>query len=203
MQNLQDVFFLQTNGSGVLSFSSPSADYVLLATSTASGSASISFDGYFSSTYTNYEVIISDTRPATANTSLMCRFRRSNADVTASNYSFAGRRTHQIQGGSDVNDGRYAGNASQIDILTNSQPASSSRTLGSKIIIYNPLSTTSYKKVNFQTVGASEDGGGTNGIWNVNLFSQLTDNTNALSGVSFYYASGNISEGIFKLYGIK
>jgi hypothetical protein len=178
-------------------------DYVLLATTTASSSASVSFDGYFSSTYTNYEVIISDVRPATANTTLMCRFRRSNADVTASNYSSSGRRTHQVQGGADVNDGRFAGNASQIDILTNSQPASASRTTGSKIIIYNPLSTTSFKKVNFQTVGASDDAGGTNGIWNVNQYSQLTDNTNALSGISFYYASGNISEGIFKLYGIK
>ena len=194
---------LQTNGSGVLSFASASADYVLLATTTASSAASVSFDGYFSSTYTNYEVIISDVRPASANEKLVCRFRRSNADVTASNYSSAGRRTHQIAGGSDVNDGRYASNASQIDILTNSQPASASRTLGSKIIIYNPLSTTSYKKVNFQSVGGSDDGGGTNGIWNVNLYSQLTDNTNALSGISFYYTSGNISEGIFKLYGIK
>ena len=180
-----------------------SSDFVLLATTTASSSASVSFDGYFSSTYTNYEVIISDVRPASANVSLMCRFRRSNADVTASNYSNAGRRTHQIAGGSNVNDGRYASNASQIDILTNSSPASASRTTGSKIIIYNPLSTTSYKKVNFQSVGASDDGGGTNGIWNVNQYSQLTDNTDALSGVSFYYTSGNISEGIFKLYGIK
>ena len=52
---------LQTNGSGVLSFSSVSSDFVLLATSTATGTASsLSLDGYFSSTYRNYELIWSD-----------------------------------------------------------------------------------------------------------------------------------------------
>jgi hypothetical protein len=31
----------------------------------------------------------------------------------------------------------------------------------------------------------------------------LTDNNNALSGLSFYFGSGNIARGNFKLYGIK
>ena len=60
-----------------------------------------------------------------------------------------------------------------------------------------------YKKVNFLVIGASDDGGGTNAIWNVNSFGQLVDNTNALSGISFFYSSGNITAGNFKLYGIK
>jgi hypothetical protein len=183
------------------SFAAVSSDYVLLATTIASSVASVSFDGYFSSTYTNYEVIISDVRPVSANVRLYSRLRRSNADVTTSNYSSAGRRTHLAS--VDVNDGRFFNNAAEFDILTNSSPASSSRTTGSKIIIYNPLSTTSYKKVNFQSMGASDDGGGTNALWNINQAGQLTDNTNALSGISFFYASGNISEGVFKLYGIK
>jgi hypothetical protein len=33
-----------------------------------------------------------------------------------------------------------------------------------------------------QSIGASDDAGGTNALWNVNIFVQLTDNTNALSG---------------------
>ena len=180
-----------------------SSDYVLLATTIASSVASVSFDGFFSSTYTNYEVIISDVRPVSANVRLYSRLRRSNADVTASNYSSAGRRTYEVKSASDANDGRFSDNAAEFDILTNSSPASSSRTTGSKIIIYNPLSTTSYKKVDFQSIGPSDDAGGTFGLWNVNQAGQLTDNTNALSGISFFYDSGNISEGVFKLYGIK
>ena len=192
---------LQTNGSGVLSFSSPSSDFVLLATTDASSSATVSFDGYFSSTYKNYQIIISDVYPATANTTLSCRFRRSNADVTASSYSAVGRRTHLAS--TNVSDGRYASSASSIDVLTNSSPNSASRTTAINVMIYNPLSTASYKKVSFLVIGASDDGGGTNAVWNVNNFGQLVDNTNALSGITFYYSSGNIASGNFKLYGIK
>ena len=180
-----------------------SSDFVLLATTDASASASVSFDGYFTSTYKNYQILISDVYPATANTTLSCRFRRSNADVTASNYQSAGRRTHQINGGSDVNDGRYTSTATSFEVLTNSSPSSATRTTSASIIIYSPLSTTSYKKIRIQGNGASDDGGGTNGIWNTDIFGNLYDNANALSGISFYFSSGNITAGNFKLYGIK
>jgi hypothetical protein len=74
-----------------------------------------------------------------------------------------------------------------LDVLTNQSPNSASRTTAINVMIYNPLSTASYKKVNFLVIGASDDGGGTNAIWNVNSFGQLVDNTNALSGITFYY----------------
>ena len=32
---------------------------------------------------------------------------------------------------------------------------------------------------------------------------RYVNNANALSGVSFFYSSGNIDGGVFKLYGIK
>ena len=179
-----------------------SSDYVLLATTDASSSASISFDGYFSSTYKNYHVIFSDVYPSTSAT-LSVRLRRSNADVTASSYEFASRRTYKASGATDANDGRYNYNTSSLDVLTNSSPNSASRTTSGIITIYNPLSTTSYKKINGNAVGASDDAGGTNSLWNVSFASQLYDNTNALSGITFYYTSGNITSGTFKLYGIK
>ena len=194
------------SGATALEYYTPtvaSSDFVLLATTDASSSASVSFDGYFTSTYKNYQILISDVYPATANTTLSCRFRRSNADVTASNYQYAGRRTHQIGGGSDVNDGRYAYTATSFEVLTNSSPSSATRTTSASITIYSPLSTTSYKKIRIQGNGASDDGGGSNGIWNTDIFGNLYDNANALSGITFYYSSGNITAGNFKLYGIK
>jgi hypothetical protein len=179
------------------------SDYVLLATTDASSSASVSFDGYFSSTYKNYKVFFSDVYPATANAEMLIRLRRSNADVTASNYQYAGRRTHQIGGGSDVNDGRYAYTGTSFSVLTNGSPNSATRTNSAEITIYSPLSTTSYKKIRIQANGASDDGGGSNGMWNTDIFGNLYDNANALSGITFYFSSGNISAGNFKLYGIK
>ena len=195
---------LRTNsGATALEFATLSSDFVLLATTDASSSASVSFDGYFSSTYKNYKVFFSDVYPATANVEMLIRLRRSNADVTASNYQYAGRRTHQIGGGSDVNDGRYAYTGTSFSVLTNGSPNSATRTNSAEITIYSPLSTTSYKKIRIQANGASDDGGGSNGIFNTDLFGNLYDNANALSGITFYFSSGNISAGNFKLYGIK
>ena len=80
---------LRTNsGATALEFASSSSDFVKLATGTISSStASISFDGYFTSDYNIYKFFWYDCRTATNNGSRFAlRYRRSNADVTASNY---------------------------------------------------------------------------------------------------------------------
>jgi hypothetical protein len=182
------------------SFAAVSSDYVLLASTDASSSSSVSFDGYFSATYKNYQIIVSDVFP-TETGKLLFRFRRSNADVTTANYNRAGRRTYVAS--ANTNDGRYGTGQDFAEVLSNQSPNNTSRTTCSNVMIYNPLSTTSYKKVSFATIGASDDAGGTNAMWNENIFVQLVDNTNALSGVTFFYSAGNIQLGNFKLYGIK
>jgi hypothetical protein len=182
------------------SFAAVSSDYVLLASTNASSSSSVSFDGYFSATYKNYQIIVSDVFP-TETGKLLFRFRRSNADVTTANYNRAGRRTYVAS--ANTNDGRYGTGQDFAEVLSNQSPNNTSRTTCSNVMIYNPLSTTSYKKVSFATIGASDDAGGTNAMWNENIFVQLVDNTNALSGVTFFYSAGNIQLGNFKLYGIK
>ena len=181
-------------------FQAVSSDYVLLATVDASSSSSVSFDGYFSATYKNYQIIVSDVFP-TETGKLLFRFRRSNADVTTANYNRAGRRTYVAS--ANTNDGRYGTGQNFAEVLSNQSPNNTSRTTCSNVMIYNPLSTTSYKKVSFATICASDDAGGTNAMWNENIFVQLVDNTNALSGVTFFYSAGNIQLGNFKLYGIK
>ncbi len=47
------------SGATALEFGTVSSDFVLLATTDASSSSSVSFDGYFSATYKNYKIIIS------------------------------------------------------------------------------------------------------------------------------------------------
>jgi hypothetical protein len=89
LQNLQDVFFLQTNGSGVLSFNSAGGDFVKLLSTSLSGTTSINVDGYFTSDYDRYVCYLSNIHYEGANNGgvIRFRFRRSNADVTASNYA--------------------------------------------------------------------------------------------------------------------
>jgi hypothetical protein len=200
LQNLQDVFFLQTNGSGVLSFSSPSSDYVLLATTDASSSASVSFDGYYSSTYKNYQIIISYAIPATNATGIRIRFRRSNADVTSSDYKNAGVVGVVSNTGADFgSNGLWSGTY----INTDGSNQSNSTTWGGACLIiniYNPLNTASYKKISYTTAYISN---GLETYYSNSGSAILIDATTALSGITFYYTSGNIASGNFKLYGIK
>ena len=185
---------LQTNGSGVLSFSSPSSDYVLLASTTASASAIVTFDGYFSSTYQNYIILVSDYYHSTNNTLAFMRFRRSNADVTTANYATialafqnAGADS-QVQTGQTRFDMFFGGN------IGNTSTDNAVRT----ITIFNPLSTTSHKVLTYYGFTRRYDGN----IFTQSASCQLSDNANALSGISFFADSGNIN-GKFKLYGIK
>jgi hypothetical protein len=201
LQNLQDVFFLQTNGSGVLSFSSPSSDFVLLATTDASSSASVSFDGYFSSTYKNYIVIGSNVIPASDGQYLGLRYRRSNADITSSNY----RHIINIAFFNNSDSSGNSNNGARLNnnILITSDGLDNTTTNGGSsfnLTLYNPLNTNTYKFCTYQS-GQFET---IAGQWYTNTGTgMLTDNTSALSGLTFYITSGNIATGTFKLYGIK
>lgn len=60
-----------------------------LGTVTFSGSSSVSLNGIFSSTYTNYRVLFNATN-ATSNSAITMRMRASGSDATGSNYYRAG-----------------------------------------------------------------------------------------------------------------
>jgi hypothetical protein len=180
-----------------LSFNSPSSDFVLLATSTASASASISFDGYFSSTYSNYIVFINNMRPATDGAEPYIRFRRSNADITASDYKFICSRARVTSGGSGVEAGDVSFGSNRISI-NQDMDDSVLVTLHGTIQLYNPLDTASYPLCIFDTSGTN------NGAEYYRRFGfGRLASTGALSGITFFFSSGNITSGTFKLYGLK
>lgn len=174
-----------------------SSDFVLLASTVTSSASSVSFDGYFSSTYDNYVVYINGYGCATDGSVPRVRFRRSNADVSASNYIWTTGRIMRSSGSSDISQGDTAWNDNFIGIMQDMD--NDTVTNGNYIIqIPNPLSTTVYPSIIF-------DGTATN---NTNSdyyrrfgFGRLTS-TGALSGITFFQSSGNMS-GRFKLYGIK
>jgi hypothetical protein len=177
------------------------SDYVLLATTDASSSASVSFDGYFSATYKNYELILSDILPATNNTQFTMRLRKSNADITTSNYRTSSHQILSLSSSASAQQ-RSSWNASSIEVLTNSQYNVATQSGNGRFTLYNPLGTTSHKKGSWIYNAIGSDGG-TDGMFHIQGSFQLVDNANALSGISFYMSSGNIASGNFKLYGIK
>jgi len=185
-----------------LSFSSPSSDFVLLATTDiTSSTASVSFDGYFSSTYKNYQVVYSNLSPVTDTVNLFFRFRRSNADVTAASYmrwygSMIGNGSVDGLQGESVSGSTYI-RLTHGDI-SNSQTVPQNGYL----YLFNPLGTTAYKSIS--SVCHSRRGSPNTTYYDlVNASGYLLDATTAISGLTFYYSSGNIALGNFKLYGIK
>jgi len=174
-----------------------SSDYVLLATTDASSSASVSFDGYFSSTYKNYVIHFSYMIPSSSSLPRV-RFRRSNADVTASKYWIIANGIYGNTSVSDYNNLFGSENDSNFIHSQNISTTTSNGGITGSLMIYDPLNTTTYKTTNFQF--GSRD---TNNWYTSSGSMQLRDATTALSGITFYYTSGNIASGNFKLYGIK
>lgn len=180
-----------------MSFSSPSSDFVLLASTVTTSSSSVSFDGYFSSTYDNYVVYINGYGCATNTTNPYVRFRRSNADVTTSNYRWASARVMRSSGASEVSAGDNGWDNNFIGLSQDMTNDTVNRH-NYIITIFNPLSTDIYPSIIFD--GHSTNSG--NGDYYRRFgFGRLTT-TGALSGITFYQSSGNIA-GRFKLYGIK
>ena len=181
-----------------LEFGSVSSDYVLLATTDASNSASVSFDGYFSATYKNYKIIISNALPATDAQTFRMRYRQSNADVTDSYYVSSVDTSYQTSSTASTDyDGVWNGTSFRI----NGSSWSNSDSLGNlnaEFTIYNPLGT-SYKK-GFTGIIMTNTG---TGHFNSTCSGSYTNSNAALSGVTFFNNSGNITTGNFKLYGIK
>jgi len=177
-----------------------SSDYVLLASTDASSSASISFDGYFSSTYKNYKVIVSSAINATNQQDWKMRFRRSNADVTASNYSYSG--TGWYTGSDTTNGATSLGVYNQTSfIIAATQSNNSGYTICNDITIFDPLGTNNYKQ--YAATSFAIYNNGTIYYYSICNAGALTNALTAISGVTFFFSSGNITSGNFKLYGIK
>jgi hypothetical protein len=178
-----------------------SSDFVLLASTEASSSASVSFDGYFSSTYKNYKIIGSYVIPATDAAEVRIRFRRTNSDVTASNYSTV---IQHAQGDSTPSSGTYGSviwNASSFKLGNASlDNTTSSGGANFELVIYNPLDVNSYK---WFTSNSAYINSTAVEMYTHNQSGWLSNATTALSGISFFMSSGNIASGNFKLYGIK
>lgn len=184
------------SGATALEFAALSSDFVLLATTDASSSASVSFDGYFSATYKNYMVIASCIGAGTSGQGFNSRVRRSNADVTASNYRMVAVRAETLGSGATAgaNDNW---DTSSVDLVNN---LSSSGSFCFTMTIFDPLNSSKYKWIKFSGI---EDNSASGRIYITEHFQTLKDSTNAYSGISFFMDSGNIAVGNFKLYGIK
>jgi len=179
-----------------------SSDFVKLNESTASNVASHSIDGFFSSDYDNYLLIGNGLQPA-SDGDLRFRFQQSGSANTSSEYVYATGMsytditpTHLWQK-QDAAYSDWNNPDPQVNLSSDDQNSAATHAGQIRINIYNPLSTTNWKifDVDWKYSYANN--------WNRLFNAGFLKNTSALSGIQFFYSSGNITSGSFKLYGMK
>jgi hypothetical protein len=185
---------LQTNGSGALSFATPSAGaLVLLSTVTASSSATVDVESTFNSTYDNYMIAIAGLTVSVNNTALLIQLKIGGTYLT-SGYYYGSVVIYDSVGTYVAQRGT---NSSQITATDgNVLKSQADASLSGNVWLSNPTSTAFSKAIRFHlnnsysTSNQAMIGGG------------LNAGTSALTGVRFKGDTGNIVAGTFRLYGI-
>jgi hypothetical protein len=175
---------------------------ILLSTQTASSSATISFTTGLDSTYDAYEIHIINARPATNNTDL--RFQGSSNG--GSSYGLTVTDTffqayHAENGTSGILEyagGRDIAQGSGDIILTNGIKSDADNAVSGVLQLYNPSSTT-YVKHYISRCSSNWDSDGEMDTYKSGYF----NTTSAVNALVFKMGSGNIADGVFKLYGLK
>lgn len=164
---------------------------VLLATLTASNSASLSDITHITSAYQVYEIDLIDILPATNGVSVELQVHSAGAFQAASyltNYGFTSGTVNTMTVSSAV--------TTYIPLYPTSQAANTGPGISGVIRLYNPSGTTAPKMVNgtvCQYNGSIIVTGTIGGYWNAN---------GAVDGFQILFSSGNITSGTVKIYGI-
>ena len=147
---------------------------------------------------------MSNVIPVTDDVNLYMRFRASDADLTAGTYTGFISGTEKYSGGTGRgNQGNDVWNDSFLPLTGAGSTLGNNVSYGGNsgmVYIYNPLSTTHWKQT-WMTYGYNNKNN-TNALGGANCFGTFKA-VGALSGISFYMSSGNILEGVFKIYGLK
>jgi hypothetical protein len=187
---------------GALDAGVPTGSLILLSTQTASASANISFTTGLDSTYDEYIFKFIDIHPATDDVEFqfnMSTDSGSNYNVTKTTTFFRARHdeadTITSLGYSTANDLAQSTAFQQITgAIGNENDESCSGTL----TIFNPSSTVFVKHFISTTNSYNAD--------NISMNSFIAgygNTTSAVNAIQFNMSSGNIDDGIIKLYGVK
>ena len=183
----------------------PSGSPVLLATSTASGSASISFTTGIDSTYDIYKWEFINCHPQTDAVS----FQFNLSTDSGSNYNVTKTTTFfdagQDEAGTDTAFGYAAGrdlaqSTSDQLIMGNGANlgADNDQSSSGTIYLFNPSSTTYVKHF----IGVAHSIEYRDWSWR-STFAGYANTTSAVNAIIFRMSSGNIDAGTIKMYGIK
>jgi len=180
----------------------PSGALVLLSTQTASSSASLSFTSGIDSTYDSYVFKFIDIHPQTDNVNFQFNLSTdggSNYNVTKTTTFFrAGHNEAGTDSGLEYATSSDLAQSTSYQNLNEQVGADGDQSLSGTLQLFNPSSTTYVKhfisvvnsyRYNNQTQQAFVAGYG--------------NTTSAINAIRFIVSSGNIDDGIIKMYGVK
>ena len=190
---------LKTDGSGALSFTDPGGGAMnLISTTTISSDSTVTVSG-MDSTYKNYVMILNNIHPQTDEVRLEGRAIISGSAYTTANYysiiehSRTGNASNEFDNNEAVNKWNFI---SDTDTMGNA----TSDSLNMIMNIYNPSDTTFETHIQTQAV------------YNHKIVNNMTSRsygmntligvTTAVTGIQFFFSSGNMDSGTIKLYGI-
>ena len=198
---------------GALDAGVPTGSLILLSTQTASASATIDFTSGIDSTYDSYVFKFINIHPATDDKTLQFNMSTDGGKLqfnlstdSGSSYNVAKTTTffkayHNEAGSStaltyEASDDLAQGTGSQF--LSSNIDNDNDACWDGYMCLYNPSSTTFVK--HFMSVGASL--GASTFSYN-DFVAGYGNTTSAVNAVQFSMSSGNIDDGIIKLYGVK
>jgi hypothetical protein len=165
----------------------------LLATQTASASATLDFTGFVSASYDVYIFELINIVPSTDASLLM----RVSTDGGASYDSGANYVNATWQANQGATDGTLNGGTTDTEILIANSVEATSNNVGGTVKLFNPASATHYKVVTGSNTTMKSDG---------NFYSTLVSgrytSVTAVNAVRFLFASGNIASGTIRIYGL-
>ena len=171
-------------------------------TVTSGSTNELDFNGYFSSTYTNYELHGTNVHVSGDGTHIGMRYLIGGSVKSDSHYRYSRIRLYS---GSIANVANtVVGAVEQTDtdfamIGGESVGNSTGENTNFKITIFDPLATDNFKMFKAETsyIDLSPDSG------QIHASGHYKNGTAALSGIRIFVNSGNIVSGKFKLYGIR
>ena len=180
----------------------PSGALVLLSTQTASSSASLSFTSGIDSTYDSYVFKFYNIHPATNDVQFEFNFSTDggpNYNVTKTTTYFNAYHNEGDTATSLAYDGSYdIAQGTGFQTLSLGQGNDTDESTSGTLQLFNPSNTTYVKHFISNTNNYQHNN------YTINNYSAGYGNTtSAVNAIRFQFSSGNIDDGIIKMYGVK
>ena len=182
----------------LLNGSAVTGSLVYLSTITASASATVDIETTFDSTYDAYLITASGVRPVDDNVALNCRLKVAGAYVTGASYRYFSSNNNS--GSATFVSASVSSGDTKMVMCGGQDSGSTYAVLDFDMRLNHPSSTTLYQQLfwNGAVTRNTSEVGEVKGVGIHQNASAIT-----LTGVRFYYDTGNVSVGTFRLYGIK